>query len=145
MYKIPDTVKKYGDVEFGKRCIVGEYCVIGYPYVECEKSFESKGARTSIGDRCVIGSHVVIYGGAQIGDETRVDDFCRIGEHVSIGKKCHQISFALPSTGLRRFVLHVSQGVHSLCYLQGSTCKLLHMQGIEFSLLSSDSQISLDV
>lgn len=86
---IPNTVKVYGDVQFGKKCILGEYCVVGYPYVMSKKSFESKNIKTSIGNRCIIGSHVVIYEGAQIGDETRIDDFCRIGEHVSIGKKCH--------------------------------------------------------
>lgn len=88
MSVIPDTVKIYGDVEFGKKCIVGQYSVIGYPSVKSEKSFRSKGAKTSIGNRCIIGSHVVIYEGAQIGEETKVDDFCRIGEHVNIGKKC---------------------------------------------------------
>ena len=86
---IPDTVKVYGDVQFGEKCILGEYCVVGYPYVESEKSFESKSVKTSIGNRCIIESHVVIYEGAQIGDETRVDDFCRIGGCVNIGKKCH--------------------------------------------------------
>lgn len=89
MSVIPDTVKIYGDVEFGKKCIVGEYSVIGYPYVECEKSFKLQDRVTCIGDGCIIGSHVVIYEGAQIGEETKVDDFCRIGEHVNIGKKCH--------------------------------------------------------
>lgn len=88
MSMIPDTVKVYGDVEFGKKCILGEYCVVGYPYVESEKSFESKSIKTSIGNKCIIGSHVVIYEGAKIGNETRIDDFCQIGEHVSIGKKC---------------------------------------------------------
>jgi len=85
---IPDTVKIYGDVRIGQGCVIGEFSIIGYPYIESKKSFNSRNIKTSIGDRSIIGSHVVIYSGAQIGDKTRIEDFCRIGKSVIIGKRC---------------------------------------------------------
>ncbi len=85
---IPVSVKTYGRVKFGKGCVIGEYTIIGYPYVESEKSFKAQDTKTSIGRKCIIGSHVIIYEGASIGDETYIQDFCRIGEDVKIGKKC---------------------------------------------------------
>ncbi len=86
---IPETVRVYGNVQFGKECIVGEYAIIGYPHVESKKSFKPQNIKTSIGNKCVLGNHVVIYKGAKIGDETRIDDFCRIGERVTVGKHCY--------------------------------------------------------
>lgn len=84
---IPPSVKKYGKVSFGKNCIVGEYSIFGYPYVESEKSFNGID-KTLIGNNCVIGSHVLIYEGATIGNETSIEDYCRIGPEVRIGEKC---------------------------------------------------------
>lgn len=84
---IPASVKKYGKVSFGKDCIVGEYSIIGYPYIESEESFE-KPDKTFIGNKCIIGSHVIIYEGTAIGDATSIEDYCRIGPEVRIGTKC---------------------------------------------------------
>lgn len=84
---IPDSVRKYGKVAFGKGCIIGEYSIIGYPHVESEKSFE-KPDETYIGDKCVIGSYVIIYEGAVIGDKTSIEDYCRIYYDVKIGRRC---------------------------------------------------------
>lgn len=86
---IPETVRVYGKVRFGKKCIVGEYTIIGYPYVESRKSFKPRNIKTLIGNKCIIGNHVVIYEGAKIGDGTRIEDFCQIGENVIIGKNCY--------------------------------------------------------
>jgi UDP-3-O-[3-hydroxymyristoyl] glucosamine N-acyltransferase len=86
---VPNTVKMYGDVLLGKGCVIGEYTVIGYPYVENEKSFKSPALKTFIGDKCIIGSHVVVYEGTRIGEETKIEDFCRIGEEVTIGRNCY--------------------------------------------------------
>lgn len=85
---IPETVRVYGNVQFGKECIVGEYAIIGYPYVESKKSFKPQNIKTFVGNKCILGNHVVIYKGAKIGDGTRIDDFCRIGERTVIGKQC---------------------------------------------------------
>jgi len=82
-------VKIYGDVEFGEGCVVGEYTIINYPYVTSADDFKDYKKKTSIGKKCIIGSHVIIYGGTKIGDETIVEDFCRIGEDVRIGNNCH--------------------------------------------------------
>lgn len=84
---IPASVKKYGKVSFGKDCIVGEYSIIGYPYVETEESFE-KPDKTFIGNKCIIGSHVIIHEGTAIGDATSIEDYCRIGPDVRISPKC---------------------------------------------------------
>lgn len=89
MSTIPDTVKMYGDVRVGKKCIIGEYTIIGYRDVENEESFECKDIETSIGNKCIIGSHVVIYKGTQIGEGTKIEDFCRFGEEAIIGKHCY--------------------------------------------------------
>jgi acetyltransferase-like isoleucine patch superfamily enzyme len=86
---IPETVRVYGNVQFGKECIVGEYTIIGYPCVESRKSFKPRNKKTSIGSKCIIGNYVVIYEGAKIGDGTRIEDFCRIGENVIVGKNCY--------------------------------------------------------
>jgi acetyltransferase-like isoleucine patch superfamily enzyme len=85
---IPKSVKLYGDVEFGEDCVVGEYTLINYPYKTSIGGFKDK-KKTSIGKKCIIGSHVIIYGGTKIGDETMIEDFCKIGEDVSIGNNCH--------------------------------------------------------
>lgn len=85
---IPDSVRIYGEVDFGEKCILGEYSIIGYPYVESEKSFKTKGSRTIIGNKCIIGAYVIIYNGTKIGDRTSIEDYCRIGDHVKIGKNC---------------------------------------------------------
>ncbi len=85
---IPESLKKYGVVSFGEGCIIGEYSIIGYPYVESGNSFADQNQRTTIGAKCIIGSHVIIYEGAAIGDETTIQDYCRIGEDTRIGVKC---------------------------------------------------------
>jgi len=85
--RIPDSVKQYGNVCFGSECIIGEYSIIGYPYVESEESFK-KTEKTIIGNKCIIGSHVIIHEETAIGDGTMVDDYCRIGSAVKIGNNC---------------------------------------------------------
>lgn len=85
---IPDSVRIYGQVTLGDKCILGEYSVLGYPSVESVKSFKTKGLKTTISKKCVIGSFVIIYNGTNIGDRTSVEDYCRIGERVKIGKNC---------------------------------------------------------
>lgn len=84
---LPDTVKKYGDVSIGRDSIVGEYSIIGYPYVESEDSFKNI-AKTFVGNECVIGSYVIIYEGTKIDDATYIEDYCRIGQEVKIGSNC---------------------------------------------------------
>lgn len=87
MNKIPRSVKKYGKVTFGRECIVGEYTIIGYPWVESVKSFD-RIKKSSIGKKCIIGSHVTIYEGVKIGDNVFIEDNCRIGAEVNIGDNC---------------------------------------------------------
>lgn len=48
---IPASVKKYGNIALGTNCIIGEYSIIGYPYVESEESFK-KSEKTFIGNKC---------------------------------------------------------------------------------------------
>lgn len=88
MSLIPGTVKIYGDVQFGENCVIGEYSIIGYPYIETEESLKSPNTKVFIGNNCIIGSYVIIYSQAKIGDGTRIEDFCKIGENVTIGSKC---------------------------------------------------------
>jgi len=85
---IPVSVKKYGEISFGKSCIIGEYSVVGYPYVESEESLDELAKKTLIGNRCIIGSYVIIYEGAIVGNKTSIEDYCRIGADVRIGKGC---------------------------------------------------------
>lgn len=85
---IPTSVKQYGEISFGENCIIGEYSVIGYPFIESEKSFMQLSQKTLIGNECIIGCYVTIYEGAVIGDKTSIEDYCRIGEDARIGNNC---------------------------------------------------------
>src|SRR6185295_7942844 len=47
-----------------------------------------KNWKLKIGQNCSIGSHVIMYEGINLGDNSQIEDFCRIGEKTKIGKNC---------------------------------------------------------
>jgi len=83
---IPSTVKLYGEVKIGEDVKIGDYTIIG---LRIDSNESENKSPTIIGDKCTIGSHVVICGGANIGNKTKIEDFCRIGEGVKIGLNCN--------------------------------------------------------
>jgi len=91
----------YGNATLGKKAIVGDYVVIGYPKeIRLEEFQHSHDPAvpsgtspfdavkpTIIGANCRIASHIVIYEGTKIGDNVSIDDFCRIGFDCIIGSR----------------------------------------------------------
>jgi UDP-3-O-[3-hydroxymyristoyl] glucosamine N-acyltransferase len=88
MSVVAKTVKSYGKVGIGRGCVIGEYTVLGYPYVENENSLKIEGGHTEIGAECIIGCHVVVCRDSQIGPGTRIEDHAFIGEDVRVGEGC---------------------------------------------------------
>lgn len=111
---IPASVKTYGRVSFGEKCIIGEYSIIGFSYVESGTFIGTETTKTIIGKKCIIGSHVIIYAGTKIGEKTSIEDYCRIGEYVSIGKDCRI---------LYRATIYDETRIGNNCIIAGFCCE----------------------
>lgn len=96
-----------GNVEIGKGCTIGDFCVIGHPGPGRDnpplrlgpgatvRSHAVIYEGSTIGPRLETGHHVVIREGATIGENLRVGNFsdiegsCRIGDYVRMHSYAH--------------------------------------------------------
>lgn len=74
----------YGDVYIGPGSRIGDYSIIGVPFVD-DFSSGNPLDRTEIGPQVHTGSYCVIHNGAIIGAHVRIDGRCSVGPESEIG------------------------------------------------------------